>query len=150
MTVTANVGTCAWTATSNAPWLTIAAGASGTGSGPVSYNVGANTGTARTGTLTIAGQTFTVNQAGCAYALSPPSQGHPLVGATGRVVTLTNGAACTWSWTATSNVPWLTIVGPASGAGGSFTNITYDVGATATARSGTMTIAGLTFTATQP
>jgi hypothetical protein len=57
-------GTCAWTAISNAPsWITITAGASGTGTGSVSFTVAANTGAARTGTMTIAGQTFTVTQA---------------------------------------------------------------------------------------
>ncbi|QTD52063.1 pre-peptidase C-terminal domain-containing protein [Sulfidibacter corallicola] len=55
---------CSWTATSNAGWLTITSGSSGSGSGSVSYSAAANAGNdARTGTLTIAGQTFTVNQA---------------------------------------------------------------------------------------
>ena len=56
---------CSWTAVSNASFLTITAGSSGTGNGTVSYSFTANTGTtARTGTLTIAGLTFTVTQAG--------------------------------------------------------------------------------------
>ncbi len=64
VSVTAGAG-CNWTAVSNAAFITITAGASGTGSGTVSYSVAANTGTAsRTGTLTVAGQTFTVTQAG--------------------------------------------------------------------------------------
>jgi hypothetical protein len=64
VTVTANPG-CAWTASSNAPWLTVTAGAAGTGSGSVQFGVGANpTGALRSGTITIAGQVFTVNQAG--------------------------------------------------------------------------------------
>ena len=56
--------TCAWTAKSNVSWITIASGgASGTGSKTIGYTVAANTGTAaRTGTLTIGGKTFTVNQ----------------------------------------------------------------------------------------
>ena len=62
--VTTSAG-CAWTATSNASWISITSGASGTGNGMVNYSVAANTGTtSRTGTLTIAGQTFTVMQAG--------------------------------------------------------------------------------------
>jgi Zn-dependent metalloprotease len=64
VSVTAGAG-CNWSAVSNAAFITITAGASGTGSGTVSYSVAANTGTtSRTGTLTIAGQTFTVTQAG--------------------------------------------------------------------------------------
>ena len=58
-------GDCGWTAKSNAAWVTISSGLSGTGNGKVEYAVAANTGTAsRTGTLTIAGKTFTVTQAG--------------------------------------------------------------------------------------
>jgi len=54
---------CAWTATSNASWLTISSGSPGSGEGTVNYSVTANSGTsARTGTLTVAGQTFTVTQ----------------------------------------------------------------------------------------
>ena len=54
---------CAWSATSNASWLTVVSGASGTGTGVVVFQVAANTtGQARTASLTIGGQTFTVNQ----------------------------------------------------------------------------------------
>jgi hypothetical protein len=48
---------------SNVPWITITAGASGSGIGGVSYVVAANTGAARTGTLTVAGKTVTFSQA---------------------------------------------------------------------------------------
>src|SRR6266853_1777854 len=55
---------CAWTAASNAGFLSINSGTPGTGNGTVSYQVTANSGAARSGTLTIAGLTFTVMQAG--------------------------------------------------------------------------------------
>ena len=56
---------CNWTAVSNASFITIISGGSGTGNGTVTYSVAANASTAgRTGTLTIAGQTHTVTQAG--------------------------------------------------------------------------------------
>ncbi|OQX02326.1 MAG: hypothetical protein BWK80_58105 [Desulfobacteraceae bacterium IS3] len=58
-------GGCSWTITSNASWITITSGSTGTGNGTVSYSVLANTdANSRTGTLTIAGQTFSVLQAG--------------------------------------------------------------------------------------
>jgi hypothetical protein len=64
VSVTAGAG-CAWTAASNAAFITITSGASGTGNGTVNYSVASNPNTtSRTGTLTIAGQTFTVTQAG--------------------------------------------------------------------------------------
>ena len=60
--VTANAS-CSWQATSNATWITITAGAYGSGNGTVSYSVAANTApTSRTGTMTIGGQTFTVTR----------------------------------------------------------------------------------------
>ncbi|HEX6622968.1 MAG TPA: M36 family metallopeptidase [Pyrinomonadaceae bacterium] len=64
VSVTTSTG-CAWTAVSNASFITVTGGASGSGNGTVSYSVAANTGTAsRNGTVTIAGLTFTVTQAG--------------------------------------------------------------------------------------
>ena len=57
-------GHCSWTATSNASWITINSGASGTGSGTVRIRVASNGGGTRTGTVTIAGQTFTATQGG--------------------------------------------------------------------------------------
>jgi uncharacterized protein (TIGR03437 family) len=66
VTLTAPTG-CAWTATSNANFITISSGASGAGNGTINFTVAANPTTdARAGTLTIAGQTFTVTQAAAA------------------------------------------------------------------------------------
>lgn len=55
---------CAWTAASNAGWLTITSGATGTGSGTVSVSAGANGQTPRSATLTIASQSVAVSQDG--------------------------------------------------------------------------------------
>ena len=64
MSVTAGTG-CAWTAISNASWIGVMSNtATGTGNGSVSYSVSRNNGASRTGTITVAGKTFTVNQAG--------------------------------------------------------------------------------------
>ena len=62
-------GACNWTAASNDPWIAITSGASGSGNGTVQYTVAANSGGARTGTLTIAGQTFAVTQSAAAVGL---------------------------------------------------------------------------------
>src|SRR5262249_27565893 len=53
---------CSWTASTNDAWVTITAGSMGKGNGTVSYSVAANTGGDRTGTLTVAGRTFTITQ----------------------------------------------------------------------------------------
>lgn len=64
VSVTTSSG-CNWTATSNASWLTITSGSSGSGNGTVAYTVAGNTSNSqRTGTMTIAGKIFTVTQAG--------------------------------------------------------------------------------------
>lgn len=52
---------CPWTARSNAPWITISSATSGNGSATLTFNVEATT-ASRTGSLTIAGNTFTVWQ----------------------------------------------------------------------------------------
>ena len=54
---------CSWTAVSNAGFLSVTSGASGAGNGAVTVHTAANTGGARSGTVTIAGQTFSVTQA---------------------------------------------------------------------------------------
>jgi hypothetical protein len=70
VTVMAATG-CVWTASSDALWLTIASGGSGSGDGTVGYSFAANTGsTAAFGTLTIAGQSFMVTQAAIPSPLS--------------------------------------------------------------------------------
>ncbi len=147
VSVTTTAG-CAWTAVSNAGWITITGGSSGTGSGTASYSVTANTGAARSGTCTIAGQTFTVNQDGaasCTYSISPTSASAPAGGTSGHVsVTTTAGCA----WTAVSNAGWITITGGSSGTGSGTTG--YTVAANSgSSRSGTCTIAGQTFTVNQ-
>ncbi|HEX5707704.1 MAG TPA: M36 family metallopeptidase [Pyrinomonadaceae bacterium] len=61
--VTANAS-CSWTAVSNASFITVTGGANGTGSAVVNYSVASNPLPSRIGTMTIAGRTFTVTQAG--------------------------------------------------------------------------------------
>ncbi|MGH9721143.1 MAG: InlB B-repeat-containing protein, partial [Bryobacteraceae bacterium] len=54
---------CAWTAASNAPWIAVLSGANSAGTGAASFSIAPNTtNAARVGTLSVAGQTFTVNQ----------------------------------------------------------------------------------------
>jgi hypothetical protein len=60
--VTAPAG-CGWTAASNAAWISITSGVSGSGNGTVNYSVTANsTASSRAGSMTIAGQSFVVTQ----------------------------------------------------------------------------------------
>lgn len=140
-------GSCAWTAASNSSWITIASGATGTGSGSVTLNIAANSGSARTGTATIAAQTFTVTQAAapCSYALSPGSVTVPPAGGEGRT-NVSAGGGC--AWTAASNESWITVTGGSSGTGNG--TVVFNAAANGGgARSGTITIGGQTLTVTQ-
>ena len=65
ISVTASEAGCARSATSNSPFIGVASGSTGTGNGAMTYAVAPNNGAgSRSGTLTIAGQTFTVFQTG--------------------------------------------------------------------------------------
>jgi hypothetical protein len=143
---------CAWSATSNnADWLTVMAPTSGTGNGTVGFSAAANTTTAaRTGTLTIAGQTFTVSQAAppmmtCAYGIAPTSRTVEASGSFEKV-NVTTAAGCAWS--AMAHADWLAIAPPASGTGNG--SVAIVVGRNSgPSRVGTVTIADQTFTVMQ-
>src|SRR3954470_3553225 len=55
---------CAWNAASDAAWISISSGQSGTTSGTVVVTVAANTTAVRVGHVNIGGQTYTINQQG--------------------------------------------------------------------------------------
>jgi hypothetical protein len=140
---------CSWTATSNDSWITITSGSSGTGNGTVNYSVSSNANTnSRTGTMTIAGQTFTITQSGltCTYTISPTKESFDSSGGT-RSVSVTTQSGC--AWTATSNASWISIISGSTGTGNGTVNYTVSANTTPNQRTGTMTIAGQTFTIMQ-
>lgn len=74
---------CDWTATSNAGWITVTSGGSGTGNGVVNYSVAANPNASpRSGTITIGAQDFTVLQ-GARFNDVPPT--HPFYTEIGKL-----------------------------------------------------------------
>ncbi len=148
--VTATAG-CNWTARSDAGFLSIADAGSGNGSGSVVVAVALNTGAERTGTLVIAGVTFTIKQdaAACAFALGgDTNRVFAVGGGSGRItVTVTQGPA-NCSWTAASNASFIAITAGASGTGAG--NVDFTVAANSgNGRNGTLTIAGQTVTVGQ-
>jgi Putative binding domain, N-terminal/Viral BACON domain len=150
-TGTVNVSTtsaCAWTASSNASWITIVSGGSGTGDGRVGYLVLPNVGGPRSGTLTIAGQTFTVTQAAlvCSYSISPNNQRVQSGAGTGTV-TVSTSSTCTW--TASSNDSWIAVTSGASGTGNGTVSYSYTANTSNRDRRGTINVAGRTFTVEQ-
>lgn len=138
---------CAWTAVSEADWITVTAGSAGTGSGTVSLSAAANTGPERVGTVLIAGHTFTVTQAAiCSYSVNPTEQPVPSLGGTFSVA-ITTQPGCTWA--ATANVSWITITSSSSGAGSDTVTYRVSPGTIVLARQGTLTVAGQTVTVSQ-
>jgi DNA-binding beta-propeller fold protein YncE len=104
-----------WTAMTNAAWLHLTApNQSGTGSTNVIFSYDANPGATRTGTLTIAGQTLTVTQAGSTYVPAEPftplvssGLGQPVgvaVDGSGNVYIADSQNNAIKEWTAASNI----------------------------------------------
>jgi uncharacterized repeat protein (TIGR03803 family) len=138
---------CDWTAVSNAGFITITSGTSGAGNGTVKFTVPGNTSTSPlTGTITIAGQTFTVNQAagGCSYSLSPKDEKFKDTGGAGTVKVTPNFSDC--DWTAVSNDGFITVTASASGAGKGSVSYTVASNTNTVALTGSITIGGETFT----
>ncbi|MFN8062588.1 MAG: hypothetical protein U0Q12_25775 [Vicinamibacterales bacterium] len=150
VTVTTQSG-CGWSAASQASWLSVASGASGTGNGSVTVSYGTNTGATRAGSLVIAGQTVTVNQtaisapSACSYTVNPTALSIGAGGGTG-VVTVSTSSGCTW--TAGSPVNWIVVTSGSSGTGAGSVSLIVDSN-TGPARSATLTIAGVTVTVSQ-
>ena len=110
---------CTWTAASDRGWMSITGGSSSTGAGMVSVAVTANEGTdARTGTLTIAGQSVPVTQkaasVACTYDLAPASAAYGKDAGSGSF-TLTAPAGGQWAASTTDG--WISVSAPASGTG---------------------------------
>lgn len=105
-TISLSTGTgCSWTAVSNVSWVIVTSNSSNSGSNKVYFSVASNSSSSsRSGTLTVAGKTFTVNQQG-----SSPSTFtiNATAGANGTIspqgmVTVTAGAGQTFTITPAS------------------------------------------------
>lgn len=147
--VTTQAG-CAWSATSASSFLTFTNGTGRSGPGSVGFSVAANTATTpRTGTATVAGQSFSVSQAAapqsCTYAITPMSANAPAAGTSGTI-TVTTQEGCAWS--ASSLNGFLTFPDGADRTGPG--TVTFEVAAnTSGFRTATANVAGRLFTVAQ-
>ena len=141
---------CTWTAANNDSWITVTSGAIGNGNGMVGFTVASNPYNVRTGSLTIAGRTLSVQQGtSCVFTLDRTAVSYPAAGGPGvtrPVLVTTTGPLC--NWTATTPDPWITIVSGGSYSGDATVRFsaTPNTGPT---RTGTLIIAGQTVTVTQ-
>ena len=143
LTVTTQSG-CSFTASApSGSFATISNGPNYTGTSTVTYSVAANSGSARTTSLTIAGQPYVINQLnGCVFGLTPSNASFPSSGVTSAIINV-GGASATCPFTAVSNNPSFIMVnsiGPGS------VNYTVFPNASSSGRTGTITVAGQTFT----
>jgi hypothetical protein len=110
---------CKWSASSQADWLFVAAGATGAGGGTLRIVANQNRGAAaRTGKISIGGATVTVAQSagGCDVTLASRGGAISKAGGLGSVrVIPAAGGNCSWS--AASKSSWINVVQGASGIG---------------------------------
>ena len=116
VTVNASSPGCAWTATSDASWVSITAGSTGNGNGSVGFTVFGNSGPARAATITVAGREFHITQGtGGIFVLSAQNIALPPGGGTGTFTFTANDPGC--GWDAVTGDPSVTINGSSSGNG---------------------------------
>ncbi len=137
--VTAGSG-CIWGATTNTSWLHIDFGQTGSGSGSVGWHADTNTvATARTGSLSVAGQSVSVTQAAqtCSYTLNPQTMNFPVGGGSGTLQVQT-----TCAWQPGGSASWIQFPAgnpPVTGTGS--VNYIVTANACATGRGGSITVA---------
>jgi hypothetical protein len=130
-----------WTASTSTPWLTILSATDSAGSTTLQVQAEANpTVYQRTGTVTIAQQTFTVTQAGLNANLTYEETVFSTDGGSGWVEVSPEGNA---QWQSVSDVAWLTVALGESGVGAGSVFIVADPYTnTSQSRTGSVTIAG--------
>lgn len=89
---------------------------------------------------------FRAGASGCTYSISPASATVSSSSGTGTV-TVTAASGC--AWTASTGTSWLQVTSGASGTGNGSVGYSYTANASTSSRSGSITIAGITFQVTQ-
>lgn len=138
---------CNWNIFNSESWVTLAS-SSGTGPAALQFTVAPNTSpNPRSAVLSVAGLSLTINQSGiaCSYFLSASSTTLPAAGGSVDIV-LTAGPSCSWS---VSNANSWLIVSPSSGVGNATVNLSAPANPSAASRTGTLSIAGQSFSLTQ-
>ena len=145
--ITESASNCTWAAVAVAgSFITITSPTSGVGSAVLNYSITANNGAARSGTITVNNQTFTINQAAfvppppppCSIAISPASATFSSSATTASFnVIIDPGCA----WTTVTSATWITYISGASGTGNGTVNYSVSANTSITSsRSGTITV----------
>jgi hypothetical protein len=133
--------TCDWSASSSVPWITMPQGNTGAGASWLQYTVAPNPEiTPRSGTITVAGQTLTINQGAvpCTFTVSPSIVDIDRPGGTATVAV---EAAAGCSWTVVNSLNWVTVT-PAQGAGTAIVTLQMAANPLTVPRSASINVAG--------
>lgn len=143
--VTVDAGV-AWTAVANVDWITVEP-RSGRSSGKVEYRVAAYDETpTRSGSITVAGQSFAVTQTGVDVTLSPMEKTFDWRANAFEVIV---GALATTQWTPVPEASWLSVVDSGHGYGDSAILVAVGENPSAASRTGTVAVGSKRVTVTQ-
>lgn len=141
---------CEWSATTASPWIQLGDSKTGQGDATLSFTVARNADpTARRGSITIGAQQIELSQdaAQCVFTVAPPAGVIGEGGGPGMHTVTASSPQCTW--TARSDVGWMSIIEGAQGSGNG--QVRYQAQRNdGPARDGTLTIAGQSVRITQP
>ena len=148
--VTTSRSDCQWTAQSDSSWITITSTMTSGNDGVVYYTVTANSGSVRTGHITVEGQQYTISQVAapstCTYSISPSGKSFDHSSGSGSFTVTASRSDC--QWTAQSDNNWITITGTLTS--GSSGTVYYTVSANSgPARTGHITVEGQQYTISQ-
>jgi hypothetical protein len=143
---------CAWIATSNVQWLHVVDPGTGIGSASFNYIVDQNpTNTPRSGIISVANSTFTVNQSfqgPCGFTIGIPGQAFfNSDGGTDRFTLHASNIACPWRLN--TEQPWISFQSPISGIGTTEVDFTIAPNFDTAPRTGAILAGGLSYGITQ-
>jgi hypothetical protein len=141
VTVTSAHG-CLWQSSADAPFIALLPGVDYSGSGTQSYSVSANTGPARSGTISILNQQLVISQdSACSYSVSPANQKFKAKGGAGTAQ-IQSSDGCGWS--VSTRAKWIQFDSAQSGQGPASLSYNVQPNKTSVARTGRIVIGGQT------
>lgn len=141
-------GSAQWTASSDVPWLTVAIGESGSGSGFVFIVADpyTNTSQSRSGSVTVANQTIFFTQRGYQLSIHPEVAE---IGSNAGAGEFGVSAPIGSVWEAIVTQPWITLIGGSTGIGDGILRYSIAENTTGASRTGRIIVAGEEYTITQ-
>lgn len=136
-----------WSAVCDQSWVQITSGATGFGSGAVTFTVAANTDIAtRFANISLAGQVFTISQSGTDVIVTPRTA---TVGPDTSIVQLNIRALATTSWAVVPGAEWIFPIGASTGSGDGSVNLGVAQNVSWAQRVGTVQIGSVLVTIAQ-